>query len=157
KDIRRILREAFRVLKPGGSIICAPEPAASIFVRERDIQNFLEESQEGIVERRPKVYEYWWHLRQAGFRKISIDTFETHKATDKQIKSWIANARDNLMRHVRPLFRPIVWAAYTVPLLLPSPLAGFFVLCVNGGSILMHAEKASTPAEMRFATRVLNK
>jgi ubiquinone/menaquinone biosynthesis C-methylase UbiE/uncharacterized protein YbaR (Trm112 family) len=157
-NIDRILQQAYRVLKPGGRIICAPEPSASLFVRERAIQNILEETQEGIVERRPKVYQYWWALRSAGFRNIGIDTFETHNASDQQIDAWIGGARDVFMKTVRPIFRPLVWAMYTLPRLLPSQPASFLVLCVNGGSILMRAQKSGPGVlESSIPKRVMRK
>lgn len=137
----RVLKQLYKVLKPGGRLIAAGEPSIAIYVNERTVQMMLEEVREGIVERRPKVFQYWWALWQSGFRHIHIATFETHHTSSSEVRKWIKAARHNTCRVVRTRYRPLAWAAFTFALLLPFKWAGQVALHLNGGNLLLQAVK----------------
>ncbi len=108
-DFERVLVQVNKILKPGGRVIAAGEPSIAIFSSEAAVQATLEETEAGIIERRPSPYGYHQALRQAGFQEIHIDTFETYKATPAQTYSWVVNVRQSLTHVVRPLLRVPVW------------------------------------------------
>lgn len=137
----RVLEQLYRVLKPGGSLIASVEPSVSIFTREQDVQAILEETREGITERRPKAFQYWWALRQAGFKAIHIDIAETYDASPAQIYDWIRNAGHNLYQAVGRRHKPFVWLAFRFFRILPCRWAFWLALCVNGGDVFMRADK----------------
>ncbi len=141
KRFDRVLSQIHKALKPGGRVIAAGEPSISMATRERDVQAMLEETQEGIIERRPKVWHYWLALRRAGFQKICIDTFETHHASPLQVYNWIVAVRHNLGQVVRRRYKPLVWLAFSAALALPPRLAGQITLYLNGGNLLLRATK----------------
>lgn len=141
QNIDRVLRQVYRVLKPGGRIIAAGEPSASVFVRETTLQDSLEETRYGIVERRPKSYQYVRSLERAGFTDIALDVAETYRVSRARVYEWIRSARTNLVASVRPRYRPLVWLAYTLALGLPAPLARRFALYINGGNLLLAAAR----------------
>jgi SAM-dependent methyltransferase len=141
RDFGKILKQVNKVLKPGGRVVAAGEPSIALIVHERDVQNSLEEMQEGIVERRAKVSEYWWSLRRAGFHDICINIAETYNAAPIQIYSWILSARQNLFRTVRRRYKALVWSALSVLLMFPSRWARRLALLANGGNLLIRARK----------------
>lgn len=135
------LREAWRVLKPGGRMMVSNEPAIPIFARETDVTSLIEEVDEGIVERRPKVYEYVRSMHDAGFVEVTVDTFETFHAQPAQIRSWQLATRRELMHTIRPRLRPLAWLVYTGLALFPGKVTGQLALHIRGGSILMQGIK----------------
>jgi len=139
REFDRVLKQITKILKPGGRIIAAGEPSISIFSREKDVQAMLDETKEGITERRPKVFQYWWAFKKAGFKDIQIDTFETYKATPEQMYTWIVAVRQSLFRSVRPRYKPMVWLFLSFMLFLPSRLAAMSTLWINGGSLFIRA------------------
>lgn len=139
RKFEKVLKEIKKVLKPGGRIIAAGEPSISIFSKEKDIQAMLEETKEGITERRPKVFQYWWAFKKAGFKDIQIDTFETYKASPEQIYTWIIAVRQNFFRLVRPWYKPMVWVFLSSVLFLPPRLAAMLILWINGGNLFIRA------------------
>ena len=136
-----LLTQAFRVLRPGGRVISINEPAIAIFAKESEVTESMEEVHEGIVERRPKVFEYMRALRIVGFVDVQVDTFATHRATPEQIRAWQLATRDHLMRVVRPRLRPLAWTLYTGLALWPGWLTGQLALHIQGGNILLLAHK----------------
>jgi len=146
--IERVLQEIYRVLKPGGRIIAAPEPSIAFSLPERAAIHDIDEVREGITERRLKVGQFRWAFWRTGFRGIQIDTFETYRAAPMQLYSWIMAARHNHLRSpaLRPSLKPVTWLVYKAALLLPPRLAGQLALMVNGGSLYLRATK---PAKHR--------
>lgn len=140
-NLELVLKQAQRVLKPGGRLIAAGEPSIAIFTPESVAQTLLEEINEGIVERRPKVFEYERAVKAAGFTQVEIDTFETYAAAPRQIKQWIADVRRHLSKVVRPSYRPMVWSTLYRLSFLPHRLAGQLALHINGGNLLLRARK----------------
>ncbi|HYN90250.1 MAG TPA: methyltransferase domain-containing protein [Ardenticatenaceae bacterium] len=141
KHLDSLLKEVYRVLKPGGLLIAAGEPAISIFMTERDVQAMLEETDEGITEQRPKAFQYWWALKQAGFQNVRIDTRETYRTTRAQVSNWIRLARRNLYPAVRTRYKPLAWLVPLLLLALPRTWAGFFMLSVNGANLIIRGYK----------------
>lgn len=137
----RVLKQLYKVLKPGGRFIAAGEPSVAIYVNELAVQMMLEEVREGIVERRPKVFQDWWALWRAGFRRIHITTFETHQGSSSEIRQWIRAVRHNTCRAVRTRYKPLAWAVLTLILMLPYKWAGWLALHLNGGNLLLQAAK----------------
>lgn len=140
-DFKRVLVQVRKILKPGGRVIAAGEPSIAIFSSEAAVQATLEETEAGIIERRPSPYGYHQAMRQAGFRNVHIDTFETYRATPLQIYSWVLNVRQALTPVVRPLLRPFVWAGLSGMMMLPSKVAGKGALYMNGGNLLIQGSK----------------
>ncbi|MFN8491956.1 MAG: methyltransferase domain-containing protein [Caldilineaceae bacterium] len=136
-----VLQQMYRVLKPGGRLFAAGEPSIPIFTPESFVQKMLEEVDEGIVERRPKVYEYWRSAKKAGFTKIAIDTYETFEGSPQQIDQWIKETGRHLTKVVRPRYRPIAWSLFHLLPFLPTKMAGQFALYVLGGNLLIRARK----------------
>jgi len=139
----RILRQVYRVLKPGGRLIASGEPSVSIFAKEQDALALLEEVNVGITERRPKVYEYWMSLKRAGFGDVSINTFETYNAPALQVYNWIALVRQNMYRTVKRGYKLFVWLAFSVLLMLPHRWTKRIALFLNGGNLLLRAIKSA--------------
>jgi ubiquinone/menaquinone biosynthesis C-methylase UbiE/uncharacterized protein YbaR (Trm112 family) len=136
-----VLQQMLRVLKPGGRLIAAGEPSIAIFVPEKIVQDMLEEVDEGIVERRPKVFEYEQTIKKAGFTAVTVDTFETYTASSQQIYQWIAAIRHHLVRVVRIRYKPLVWIVFSLLRFLPYKLARKIALYINGGNLLISAKK----------------
>ena len=144
EEFGKVLRQAYKVLKPGGLIIGAGEPSVSVFTPEQEVQASLPEAQEGITERRPKAFEYWWCLRRVGFKATRIDTFETYNASPVEIYRWIAAVRRNLPPAVRLRYRPLIWLVLSFLLVFrvfPCEWAGLLTLHINGGNLFMRAVK----------------
>lgn len=141
RDFQKVLRQVHAVLKPGGRLVAAGEPSLSLIVAERTVQATLEEVDEGIVERRPKVFEYWRSARQSGFRDIRVDVFRTFRANAIQAYQWIVEVRQITFDQVRPVFKPVVWGALSVVLMLPAFLAAPLIVYLNGGNLLIRGTK----------------
>jgi ubiquinone/menaquinone biosynthesis C-methylase UbiE/uncharacterized protein YbaR (Trm112 family) len=139
----RALREARRVLKPGGALIAAAEPSISVFAREKELRASLEETDLGIVERRPKVVQWWWAIRQAGFKNICIDTFETYRASSSQSWDWITTIVEDLCRRTGAPLGLTKYLVRGLVTLIPHRWAGQFVLWLRGGPLLLRAVKNS--------------
>lgn len=137
----RILSQVQRVLKPGGRVIAAGEPSIPVFVKETAVQDTLEEVQFGIVECRPKSFEYERELRRAGFSQVTMDTYETYGASAQQIRQWIREVRRHLFKVVRPRYKPLAWLVLTGTLALPARLAARLVLYINGGNLFLTGVK----------------
>ena len=140
-DPEIVLRQAHRLLKPGGRLVAAGEPSISWFTSEAAVQATLEEVDEEIIERRPRVWEYRQTVRKAGFGDIQIDTYETYCASPEQIRGWISQIRRNLVGAVRTRFKPFVWLTYTLLGIMPARAAGRLALEINGGNLLIQGTK----------------
>ncbi len=141
RNFETVLEQVFRVLKPGGRLMAAGEPTIALDVRERDVQETLEETEEGIVERRAYVPEYWRAMRRVGLTNVRIDTFETFNVPGAQIYSWVLDVRRLTFGRVRPRYKPLVWLYFSLALMLPPRLAGQMALFFNGGNLIMRAKK----------------
>lgn len=141
KNFDRLLKETYRVLKPGGRIIASGEPSISILLKEETAQASLEETHFGIVERRPRSFEYEIHLRRAGFKCVQVYTYETYNAPPRQIYDWINLVRVNLSKVAKPPMNSIVWWTLSLIRLLPPRLAARLALYINGGNLLIVGSK----------------
>jgi SAM-dependent methyltransferase len=141
RDFGKVLKQSYRVLKHGGRLVAAGEPSVYVFAREQDVQAGLDETREGITERRPNVAGYWWHFRKAGFQDIRIDTFETYNTSTSQIYNWIVAVRHSFFRILRQRYKLLAWLLFSFLLMLPSKWAGRFTLFINGGNLLLRATK----------------
>ncbi len=135
------LSQAYRVLKPGGRMMVSNEPAIPIFADEAAVTDPMEELEVGIVERRPKVYEYVRSIHKAGFVEVTMDTFATSRATPEQLRAWHLATRPELTRVARPRLRPLIWMIYTGLALWPGWLTGQIALHIQGGNILVQGRK----------------
>jgi hypothetical protein len=95
----------------------------------------------GILERRPKVIEYWQAIRQCGFQSIGIDVFETYRGTARGVYSWIVNVRQSTLEVVRGRFKPVVWLPLSAILFLPYRWAARLAVFANGGNLFMRGSK----------------
>src|SRR5207249_1507514 len=116
------------VLKPGGMLIASSEPSAPLLIRERDIQDQLDEWHAGIVERRPKVFQYVWSLWRAGFRQIRVDTLDTYQVKPDLLSEWIKLRAMEWHKVARPINKPLIRIASTLVRRLPASLAGQAVI-----------------------------
>ena len=139
--LNRVLAQIYQILKPGGRLIAVSEPSISIFLKEYDILPTLEETQEGIVERRPKTFQYWLNLKRAGFAQIQIDTFETYQAPPTQVYHWIKTLRHHHYQTGKSLQNIMAWLAYSLALRLPYRWAARLTLSLNGGNLFIRAVK----------------
>jgi hypothetical protein len=130
------------VLKPGALFVATGEPSLSLIEAEKGVQDSLEETHEGIVERRPKPFEYWRMARQGGFRNIQIDVFETYRTDAVQVYGWIVAVRQKMVDGVRLRFRPIVWLVLSAILVLPHRWAARLAVFVNGGNLFIRGTKS---------------
>lgn len=137
----QVLKQVNRVLKPGGRLIATGEPAIDLFTRERNVQATLEEVEEGIIERRAKVYEYWWAIKKSGFTNIQIDISETYNASAIQVYSWLISARNNTFNVVRTRYKALVWLFVSFLLMLPVKIAASLAIFINGGNLFIRARK----------------
>lgn len=140
----RVLSEVRRVLKPGGRLIGSGEPSIALLSSEMVFVNSLEEVDQGITERRPRVFEYQQTLRSAGFAEIHLDTYETYHATRPQILRWLEKIRRQLPKVTRARYRPLLWLVMTALLLLPTRLAAQAALYINGGNLFIRAVKPAS-------------
>lgn len=139
--IDRVLAQCYRVLKPGGRIIANPEPAISIFFKERDVSNALEETQENIIERRPKTFQYWLAFKQAGFCNLQTDVFETYRAEPVQVYRWIRTIGRTHYSMIHSYYKPAARLLNMLALKLPRPWAVGLTLCLYGGNLFIRAIK----------------
>lgn len=141
KDFDRVLKEVYRVLKPRGRMIASGEPSIAILLREETAQAALEETHFGIVERRPRSYEYELHIRRAGFRRVGLYTYETYNSSPRQVYDWIRLVRKNLVQVAKPPLKSLVSVSLLGISLLPPKLAARLALYINGGNLLITATK----------------
>lgn len=132
-----VLREVLRVLKPGGSFVATGEPALALAENERAVLDEMEEPKMGIVERRPKVFDYWLALKRAGFVRIQIDSTETYGRDAAGVRAALRNAREKMSATIRPHYRPLAWLGLGLLQLLPASLAQSLLLCAQGGRLLI--------------------
>ena len=137
----RVLAQVYRVLKPGGRIIAAGEPAISLFKTEAEIQALLDEPEEGIVERRPKAYQYKKALVQAGFQKVEVDILETYKATPGAVRNWVWRAAQVLPNTIRTRYKPLALGGMLFALILPQKQCGWLAMNLNGGNTFLRGKK----------------
>lgn len=140
-DMIGLLRNAGRVLKRGGRFVAVGEPAISVFDREKDVQATLNETEVGIVERRPTIMHYYLYLRLAGFSNIEIDCFETYEADQARVKEWIAAVRHNMYHHSPRRSKWLKWSVMSIVLRLPWRLAASATLMLNRANLILQAEK----------------
>jgi SAM-dependent methyltransferase len=139
----RVLAQIYQVLKPGGRIVAASEPAIAIWQKEKEILPSLEEVEEGIIERRPKTFQYRSALKRAGFSHIQIDTFETYRAAPANVYQWIKTLKYAQYQAVRTRYKLIIWLIYTFALILPVQWAVQVALSVSGGNLFIRAIKSA--------------
>jgi hypothetical protein len=101
----------------------------------------MEETGEGIVERRPKAFDYWAALRAAGFGDVEVDTLETHRMPPSARRVRLRQALQQVRGTVRLAFRPIAWIALSAALALPWRVAHLLLLTAQGGNLLVRARK----------------
>jgi ubiquinone/menaquinone biosynthesis C-methylase UbiE len=140
-DFKKVLEQAYKVLKPGGRLIASGEPFISIFFKERDVQATIEETTVGITERRPYIFHYIRAAKQVGFKNVRWDIFETYHRSPSEVYRWISDAMRSIRRAVKTRYRPLVWLIPYFCRLLPYRWAAYFVLCVNGGTLFLRAVK----------------
>jgi len=140
-NFEHVLHQVYRVLKVGGRIIAAGEPAISMFKTEAEIQALLEEPEEGIVERRPKVYQYKKALKEAGFKQIEVDIIETYQATPGAVRNWVWCAAYLLSSSIRTRYIPFAFFGMLLAILLPQKQRGWLAMNLNGGNTLLRGRK----------------
>ncbi|MCU0494743.1 MAG: hypothetical protein MUD01_24415, partial [Chloroflexaceae bacterium] len=136
-----ILRQIHRILKPGGRFVAAGEPAIPIFRSERAVQHQLEEVDVGIIERRPKVWQYWWACRRAGFAHISLDCTTTFRAPPEQIYHWAWAVKCNLVPTAPPRYQRILTTLLDHAMYQPPRRCGQIAMHLNGENLLIQATK----------------
>jgi SAM-dependent methyltransferase len=140
-----VLAEIKRVLKPGGRFVATGEPALSLMERERDAQRAMEETRVGIVERRPKSFNYWWELRRAGFVDVMVDSPDTYRIPPAQTRARLREARQSATARIRPRYRHLALLALTLLQAAPQRLVDFVLLGAQGGLLLIRGRKPPGP------------
>lgn len=136
-----VLKQVYRVLKPGGRVIAVGEPAISLFKTEAEMQVLFEETEVGIVERRPKVYQYKRALAQAGFKRVEVDTLETYQATPANLRHWVKTSTTPLTRGIRTRFVPLALLGMSLASVLPPQQQGWWAMNLLGGNTLLRGTK----------------
>lgn len=138
-----VLRQVYRVLKPGGRIIAAGEPAISIFFNEAKLQAGFEETEEGLVERRPTPYQYKKALKQAGFQEVAIDILQTYNRSVYDTRFWIWCATYVLFCSVRTRFKLLAFFGMLLAVMLPQKWGSWLAMNLNGGNTLLRGRKVT--------------
>jgi SAM-dependent methyltransferase/uncharacterized protein YbaR (Trm112 family) len=136
-----VLREILRVLKPGGKFVATGEPALALLEQEGDAQRSMDECRFGIVERRPKSFQYWWELKRAGFVDVEIDSPDTYQLRPAQTRARVLEARRSASQRIRPRYRHLARTVLTLLLAAPHRLADFVLLGAQGGLLLVRGRK----------------
>jgi len=89
-DLPAVLRNAYKVLKPGGRLIAINEPCISVdddpqVVLRRDA---ADELAFGINENRPNYVDYWMALSIAGFTDIDLFPIDANKKREIDLENW---------------------------------------------------------------------
>lgn len=140
-NFEHVLRQVHRVLKGNGHVIAAGEPAISVFKTEAEVQVLLEETEEGIVERRPKPYQYKRALEQAGFKQVEVDILETYRAAPGAVRNWVWCATYPLVTSVRMRYKPVAFLGILLALVLPQKQCIWLAMNLNGGNMLLRGRK----------------
>ncbi len=141
ENLSRALTEFRRVLRPSGRVIATGEPSIAFHIKEADVQAILEETEEGIIERRPHVLEYHLAFRRAGLAHIRVRSRETFHEDPRTIRTWMCALEANLRSSVRWRWKPVLWAYFRLMQLLPPTWAGLITLYLNGGNLIIEARK----------------
>lgn len=140
-DSVRILKQVHQVLKPGGRVIGSIEPAITVFWTEQEVQSRLAETEEGIVERRPKPYQYRQYLQQAGFQNVMVDWYEVYQKQSHERRAWLRKMRWDLLGKVRLRYIPLVWLGLTIACWLPRRQSVQLGMNLAGGSVMLRGNK----------------
>lgn len=140
-DFSKILAQVHRVLKPGGRLIGSIEPAITVFWTEKEVQARISETEEGIVERRPKPYQYQQYLQRAGFQDVTIDWYEVYQKSKSELRAWLRKMRWNMLGQVRLRYVPLVWLGFTLACWLPRRQAVQLGMNLAGGSVILRGGK----------------
>ncbi|MGI8907195.1 MAG: methyltransferase domain-containing protein [Candidatus Sumerlaeaceae bacterium] len=74
-DLPRFMREANRVLKPGGQLLLIAEPLASVLDRAAEYSEGDLDYEEGMHETRPYFYKYRRGLKAGGFGQTQVQCY----------------------------------------------------------------------------------
>jgi SAM-dependent methyltransferase len=89
-DLRRLLQNIHRILKPGGRFCAINEPVVSIFENEDDVLNrdAEDELKHGINENRPNLCDYYTTLQVIGFGNLNTWRITTLNTPTVQLLQW---------------------------------------------------------------------